>query len=265
MQTSDEQYHLIDSSGIQSEQIRLRELQNELIGKFYVLNENFNRLTSSESNKFASSCAEATALSRRSGVYQILVRNYSLHPIIVSCEEETHGGGWTTVLRRQDGSVDFYRFWKDFKNGFGNVIGEFFIGLELLHIITNVADQELLIVMEDFNGRHRFAKYDQFEIGSEDEAYKLRTLGTYSGDAGDSLKDHLGLKFSTRDRDNDQKDTFNCAEIYTGGWWYDACYKSHLMGKYQDSSLGAGINWYPFATSTGTLKGAQMMIRPRRY
>jgi ficolin len=45
--------------------------------------------------------------------------------------------GWTVIHNRQDGSVNFLREWGDFKNGFGNLATEFWLGLEKIHMLTN--------------------------------------------------------------------------------------------------------------------------------
>ena len=52
-------------------------------------------------------------------------------------------------------------------------------------------------------------------VEGEDQGYKIH-IGGYRGDAGDSMTGNNGMKFSTRDRDND-----NCAQEYKGAWWFN--------------------------------------------
>lgn len=153
----------------------------------------------------------------------VLEKLADLEGHIKEVQENTRNGD-IVIQRRIDGSVDFYRNWADYKVGFGNSSGEFFIGLEKLHQLTNTRPYELLIVMEDWENDRRYAKYDQFIVGSEVERYLLKSLGTYSGSAGDAMTSvHLGKKFSTKDQDNDTYEK-NCAVEFTGAWWYGQCH-----------------------------------------
>ncbi|XP_016954743.1 ficolin-2-like [Drosophila biarmipes] len=172
------------------------------------------------------------------------------------------GGGWTIILRRRDGSEDFYRDWSDYKHGFGDLSNEYFLGLDKLHHMTNYQQQELLVVMESPEGEQAYELYSNFRIGPESSAYTLETVGTPSGDAGDSLTYHLGMKFSIKDRKNDV-DSRNCAQSFTGAWWYKSCHTSNLAGKYGDITFGKGLNWKSFTGHESSLRRATMMIRPK--
>ena len=87
----------------------------------------------------------------------------------------------------------------------------------------------------------------------------------YSGTGGDSLSYHNGVAFSTIDKDNDESST-NCAEVYSGAWWYKSCHFSHLnglnYGTGESTPLGAGIGWRGFNGLHDSLKSDVMAIRP---
>uniref|UniRef100_A0A2M4CVC8 Putative ficolin n=1 Tax=Anopheles darlingi TaxID=43151 RepID=A0A2M4CVC8_ANODA len=179
------------------------------------------------------------------------------------CEQQQFGGGWMVIQHRFDGSLSFDRNWTDYKNGFGIVGGEIWIGLEKIYQFTKKHDCELLIEMKDFHNNTKYARYSSFAIGSEYEQYNLNTLGEFSGTAGDSLKQHKGMKFSTTDRDNDPSAT-NCAENYQGGWWFTKCHYSFLNGLYRNvSGLSEQIiAWNEFSDNYRGLRYSRMLIRP---
>ena len=81
--------------------------------------------------------------------------------------------------RRQDGSVDFFRNWTDYKIGFGNMSGEFWLGLYKINRLTK-KNMELRVDLEDFEGGKRYAKYSKFVVKDEKENYKLTAEG-YDG------------------------------------------------------------------------------------
>lgn len=114
------------------------------------------------------------------------------------CDMETNNGeGWIVIQNRFDGSIDFFRDWNEYKDGFGNLAGEFWLGLEKIHELTSSRLHELLVVMEDFEGQKKFVNYLAFGIGNEASGFALNMLGSAVGDAGDSLSYHAGMKFST--------------------------------------------------------------------
>lgn len=153
-----------------------------------------------------------------------MLPEFSSDPFAVTCDMKTLNGGWTIIQRRQDGTVDFYRNWTDYEKGFGDLNGEFFIGLEKLNALTTRGEpQELYIILEDFEGTRKYANYGLFKVGPKENNYTLK-VGEYKGNAGDSFSQHNGYKFSTKDRDNDESESKSCAELKKGAWWYNSCY-----------------------------------------
>ena len=178
----------------------------------------------------------------------------------VYCDMRTDGGGWTVFQRRQDGSVDFYRGWNDYKSGFGQLTAEFWLGNDKIHRLTASRASSLRVELEDWNGVRAYAKYGGFNIGDEEANYRLE-VSSYSGTAGgDSLTNHNNMAFSTKDRDNDRNGG-KCAVSYTGAWWYNSCHYSNLNGKYGNDQLDKGLYWYHFRNSL-SLKFSEMKLRP---
>ena len=198
-----------------------------------------------------------------SGIYTIQPDNQP--PFQVYCDMETDGGGWTVFQRRMDGSVDFYRFWKQYQQGFGNLSGEFWLGLDKIHRLTSTATQ-LRVDLKDFDGNSRYALYSSFSVGDSSSKYILLVSG-YTGTAGDSLgcesKRHNGHCFSTKDRDNDVWEG-SCAQTYHGGWWYDWCHASNLNGLYLNGrhmSYANGVNWHAWRGYHYSLKFTEMKLK----
>lgn len=79
-----------------------------------------------------------------SGPYMLSVK-YSTS-FSVYCEQKLHSGGWIVIQNRFDGSVDFYRNWTDYKNGFGNQSGEFWLGLEKIYLVWLFLTQKTFFI-----------------------------------------------------------------------------------------------------------------------
>ncbi|KAL9967875.1 hypothetical protein ACROYT_G026175 [Oculina patagonica] len=191
---------------------------------------------------------------------------YSVNPdgrgsYTVYCDMRTDGGGWTVFQRRQDGSVDFYRRWNDYKAGFGQLTAEFWLGNDKIHRLTASRPSTLRVELEDWSRGKAYAKYGKFNIGDEQAKYRLE-VGSYSGTAGDSLTCHNSMAFSTKDRDNDIWHKHCAATYNTGAWWYRSCHISNLNGQYLGNKRDMrGAVWDTFRNNL-SLKFTEMKLRP---
>ncbi|XP_017291133.2 microfibril-associated glycoprotein 4 [Kryptolebias marmoratus] len=205
--------------------------------------------------------------SGRDGVYTVYPAGPT-SPVQVYCDMSQDDGDasaekWTVIQRRQDGTVNFFMKWDHYKDGFGSAAGEYWLGLETMHLLTQAKSYELRVDMEDFEGQKVFAHYSDFSVGPESDGYRL-SLGSFvKGAAGDSLSLHNGQKFTTTDRDQDTHSS-KCARLAYGAFWYAACFGANPNGIYTwgPSPRAAGVQWNTFKGLDSSLKTMIMKIRP---
>ncbi|XP_070173710.1 ficolin-1-A-like [Littorina saxatilis] len=82
--------------------------------------------------------------------------------------------------RRQDGSVDFYRNWTEYQHMFGDLEGNFWLGLDALHMLTSSQSYELRVDLMTFSGTKGYATYSNFTISDSSDNYRLR-FETFTG------------------------------------------------------------------------------------
>lgn len=213
-----------------------------------------------------------------SGVYAIQPGGAST-PFQVLCDMRMDGG-WT-VIQSRDGSrerpLDFERCWQEYKQGFGDLGGDHWLGLEHISSLTSQPGlhTELTVDLQDVGNHTLQAHYDNFHVDKEDRFYRL-TLGLYSGNAGDAFRgrsrtdDQEGCGFSTLDRDHDR-----CAPCTDGartfascshdrsdsGWWYSDCGQADLNGRWPEPmGVIEGLRWAG-GGSESALRASVMRVR----
>ena len=117
-----------------------------------------------------------------SGVYKI--DPDGLGAFYVYCNQSAAIGGWTVIQRRLNGFVNFNCSWCDYKHGFGNLNGEFWLGLDKINRLTWRTKNRLRVDLE-FNSNniihYPYAEYDFFGVKSELDNYYLIIGGNSSG------------------------------------------------------------------------------------
>ncbi|XP_060089061.1 angiopoietin-related protein 4 [Heteronotia binoei] len=219
-----------------------------------------------EASKFPTGCHQLFQEGERSsGVFQIQPPGSKMFEVF--CDLTPGSGGWTVIQRRWDGSVDFDQLWEAYRNGFGNMSGDFWLGLDKIHQIIQEGMFRLVIEMQDWEGNSQLVQF-LFRLGGEDTAYTLSLLGPVLGELENAMGDFPQLPFSTRDQDHDLKGDANCAKHLSGGWWFSTCGHVNLNGKYfrsiprQRHERKQGIFWKTWKGRYYPLKSTTMKIQP---
>ena len=182
------------------------------------------------------------------------------------CQVMPNGDKWT-VFQRRNSSIeqeDFNREMKAYKNGFGNLAGEFWWGLVNISRATSAQDCKFELRVEvACNGTtSKSIIYEDFRVTSEGEGFSLSAVSPM-GDAGDGLRLSIDKKFSARDSADAE-----CSNLHQSGWWFNTiqqgCANSNPNGV-RGAQNGTGIYWDGLTDSSGQpriLKMTAMMLRP---
>ena len=87
-----------------------------------------------------------------------------------------------------------------------------------------------------------YLSYHHFRVGPASDNYQLSISG-FTGNTTDPIAPRglNGMKFTTRDRDNDKWNGYNCAVHnnvgHAGGWWYNHCYQINPNHQYNNRYL----------------------------
>ncbi|XP_025105517.1 uncharacterized protein LOC112570971 isoform X2 [Pomacea canaliculata] len=191
-------------------------------------------------------CADWNDKGAKSGIYTIVQHKHNM-PRTVWCDMDTAGGGWLVFQRRRDFTVDFNRSFTEYENGFGDLSGDFWLGLFTLEAVLAYEPMRLRVDIIDESGQSHYAEY-RFSMWGPWFNYELRVFD-YTGDAGDVLLPSDGKVFSTYDRD-----PTGCVRTRHSAWWYpDDCGSTYL-----NSPDAYGNAWGDFSN----LQFSEMKLKP---
>ncbi|XP_046367746.2 fibroleukin-like [Haliotis rufescens] len=157
-------------------------------------------------------------------------------PFSVWCRMQYVGN--TYIQRRIDGSTSFNRSWQDYKNGFGDLSKNFWLGNDKIAYITNGRAQNLIFETKDESSPNiRQRVYKEFVL-SQDGLYSMTYTNTWghgepSRHGGDCLVELKGQPFSTFDQDRDDSPQ-NCAQEHGSGFWFKNCTACNPNGVWSD-------------------------------
>ncbi|XP_008107539.1 angiopoietin-related protein 3 [Anolis carolinensis] len=204
---------------------------------------------------------------RSNGIYSINPRGSKAFNVY--CEMKTESS-WTVIQNRSNGSQDFNQTWDDYINGFGNLDGEFWLGLHKMYSIVGHADYILRMELEDWRANKRYIEYTLTMGGPETDYAVL--LFRIAGNIPYALPEQKELKFLTEDHGNNTERNISCPESESGGWWYSGCEETNLNGKYiWPNSKGRlekrkrGLYWKPQKGRPYLLKSTKLMIHPTDF
>lgn len=215
-------------------------------------------------SEFSSDCSELFDRGERANRVYTIQPNGS-EPFMAFCDM-SRGHGATVIQQRRDGSVNFDQPWEKYENGFGDLQGEFWLGLKKIYSLASQGNSVLHIQLEDWKQNRHFIEYGFYLDGPESK-YAIRLIYP-SGSLPNLMSNHTGAVFSTMDRDNGGNWASRCPHPQSGGWWFNSCEDTNLNEQYLRmrangrSQRRRGIQWRSGQKEFHFFTFTQISIRP---
>ncbi|XP_060076442.1 uncharacterized protein LOC132556068 [Ylistrum balloti] len=138
------------------------------------------------------------------GVYEIKPDGST--PVQVYCDMSN--GGWTVFQKQALGDVEFVTAsWSQMVNGLGSPVGDHWLGLSYIHMLT-WTDSQIHFDLVLLNNSQIYFQYTNFRVGNSSTLFEMSVTEEYLSNAY-SYADYAGfyahnlMKFTTVDSDND--------------------------------------------------------------
>ncbi|XP_064601229.1 ficolin-3-like [Liolophura sinensis] len=158
---------------------------------------------------------------RENGVYRVLLPGKKLGLVWCDFEysDDSSGRGWMVVQRRINGELDFNKTWEEYRQGFGDLSSEFWLGNEYIWPLLN--SSKFSIYVKIFLGGNQTSNFSLSDnannyLCSEAEDYQLYYDDVTYRPFASSQYPLSGSTFMTWDRKQLRP---GCPPL-DGGWWY---------------------------------------------
>lgn len=200
-------------------------------------------------------CSQALSHGNNLNGAYLVKPKHAMEAFPVFCER-SGSNDYTVIQRRVNHKMDFNISWKRYKEGFGSVNRNFWLGFDQILTLMNNQTVELEVGLTcDLDTRGSFAletfQLDDLSIAGEEHEYEIQLPipGTTPGSQSEeeirsSLLGLAGRPFSTHDRDSSSP---GCRNTTSGGWWLDTqCDFGNLNAPFTEYGLDSNNNslWY---------------------